>query len=147
MNDAFTTDPDLRHLARLLAMLPGRDHTAFWATVNNGAERIVKLENADPNAVGLDYILTKMQSGITHLRKAENPAAVASFGHHLLMFFDGDRPALWSYLSEYVLFGSGLPTFGERYARDLCDTAWRIIARYDVQGDNDLAERWPGRVR
>ncbi|MBD0694132.1 hypothetical protein BG452_02750 [Streptomyces sp. CBMA123] len=145
MNDAFATDPDFRHLTRLLAMLPGRDDAAFWATVDNGAERIYG--PGDPDVPSLEYILSKVQSGITQLRKAENPAAIAYFGHYLLMFFDGNRPALWTYLNEQFAAHGGYATTGERYTRDLCATAWRIISNYDPQGDTDLAERWPGHTR
>ncbi|MFF2123451.1 hypothetical protein ACFVXH_39605 [Kitasatospora sp. NPDC058184] len=147
MNDAFATDPDLRHLARLLAMLPGRDDIAFWATVDNGASTIVEPGHTGPGTAGPEYILSKMRSGIAKLNKAEDPAAVAYFSHYLLMFFDGDQPALWKYLNDRFSAHGGRSTAGERYTRDLCDTAWRIIARYDTLGDNDLAELWPGHPR
>ncbi|MFJ4192096.1 hypothetical protein [Kitasatospora sp. NPDC089509] len=144
MNDAFATDSDLRHLARLLAMLPGREDAAFWATVDNGAKHIVKPDDTGQSVGGPEYILSKMQTGITKLNQAKDPAAIAYFGHYLLMFFDGDQPALWKYLNDLFPAHGGHSTAGERYTRDLCDTAWRIIARYDTKGDNGLAERWPG---
>lgn len=142
MTDPFVSDPDFQHLARLLAMLPGRDDAAFWATVNNGAQRIYS--TGDPEIPDTEYILSKMQNAVTNLRKAEYPAFVAYSGHYLLNFFDGDRPALWAYLDKQFAAHGGSAATGERFTRDLCATAWRIIAKYDPQGDNDLAERWPG---
>ena len=134
-------DPDLQHLIRLLAPLPGCDNIAFWNNVDTNGTRVDEISNeTDPKPTGDGYLITKMQAGIDHLLKGDG----SYLAQYLLQFFDGHRPQLWEYLNQYVPAGSYTNTAGERWTRELCDTAWRIVINSDQPDAAALATAWPG---
>lgn len=133
-------DPDMTHLIKLLAMLPGSDDVAFWNTVDRNG-RAADGDDSEPTGNG--YLLGKMNIGIRHLLNGDP----FSFCQYLLKFFDGDRPSLWTFLDRHVV-GSGFTDLaGERWTRDLCDTAWRLLVRYHSSGRDDLDTQWPSTYR
>lgn len=147
---AFPADPDVEHLLRLLAILPGSDDVAFWNLVD--AHGLLPEDEAtaeDPEPSGHGYLLGKM--GV-FIRAALSPDASYStfedLAGYTLMFFYGEHPRLWKALEGRVQ----LPGFdiddllGRRYAEELCETALRIATRYnrDYCADAvELLEKWP----
>ncbi|WP_446216282.1 hypothetical protein [Micromonospora sp. IBHARD004] len=116
-------DPDHVHLYRLLAMLPGPDDQDFWKVV------------AGDNGVDLHYVYEKM-GHLAHYRRDPAPASnpgytIANFCTYLIMFFGGERPETWRRIASRLFnVGDNQGGLGTRFAADLTDTAWRLIARY-----------------
>ena len=147
---AFPTDPDVEHLLRLLAILPGSDDVAFWNQIHaHGLLREAEEMAEDPTPSGDGYLLRKMTG---YIRAALKPNASQStfeaLASYTLMFFSGDHPGLWKALDSVVPARS-FPSdggFGRRYARELCDTALKVATRYDrgYRGSADeLLAKWP----
>lgn len=147
---AFPDDPDVQHLLRLLAILPGSDDVAFWNQVDaHGflSEEEATAENPRPSGDG--YLLAKMA---VHIRAALSARAhgrtFESLAGYTLMFFYGDHPGLWKALESRVqLAGFNIEDgIGRRYAEELCDTALRVATRYnqDYRGSAaELLAKWP----
>jgi hypothetical protein len=140
----FTDDPDRHRLISLLGMLPDREDIEFWNNVGRNGARVDPLgveEDVKPDLDG--YMLGKFEIGIARLfQEPTDGAAVAYFCQYLLKYFDGDRPTLWRHINSRLSTGRFTDQAGERFTRDLCDTAWRIIVRYDGRGST-LEEKWP----
>ena len=138
-------DPDMHRLINLLAMLPGPDDITFWNTVDrNGRSAQPGEEETEP--IGHGYLLSKMEAAIANLLKQPpSTSGIVYCCEYLLKFFDGDRPQLWTFLNAYVVGRGFTDQAGERFARDLCDTAWRLAVRYQSDGRGYLADKWPTR--
>jgi hypothetical protein len=133
-------DPDLHRLISLLAMLPGPDDLTFWNTVDRKG-RPAEPGGEETEPTGNGYLLGKMKIGIANLLK--RPVGdISYFCEYLLMFFDGDRPLLWKHLDNHVVGSGFTERAGERFAHDLCDTAWTIAVRYHKSGREELADKW-----
>ncbi|WP_329538416.1 hypothetical protein OG568_60065 (plasmid) [Streptomyces sp. NBC_01450] len=135
-------DPDVHHLVQLLAMLPGPDNIVFWNTVDRNGRQ------ADPNEAeptGNGYLMKKMEIGIHGLLNPER-GDIAYFCEYLLRFFSGERPLLWEHLSAHVPHRD-IDRVGERWARDLTDTAWHLLVRYGPGGQPALSDNWPTAIK
>ena len=153
----FPADPDVEHLLRLLAILPGADDVAFWNQVNaHGLLPQAEEMQQDPAPALHGYVLNKMT---WHIRAALAPDAGAnafeSLAEYTLMFFSGDHPGLWKALGSVAPANSFASDadFGRRYAEGLCATALTVATRYhhSYRADAaDLLAKWrdpgPGRT-
>lgn len=147
---AFPADPDIEHLLRLLAILPGAGDVSFWNQIDaHGLLPDAEEMAEDPKPSGDGYLLNKMTS---HIRGALAPnapdRAFESLASYTLMFFWGEHPGLWKALESLVPAGSFASDggFGRRYAQDLCDAAWTVAVRYHdgYRADAaDLLAKWP----
>ena len=146
----FPADPDVEHLLRLLAILPGADDVAFWNQVNaHGLVPQAEEMEQDPAPALHGYVLNKMT---WHIRTALMPDAdvnaFESLAEYTLMFFSGDHPGLWKLLCSVAPANSFASdeSFGRRYADELCATALKVATRYhhSYRADaTDLLAKWP----
>ena len=136
-------DLDVHHLINLLAMLPGPDDVPFWNTVDRNGRGS---DQEETQLIGDGYLIGKMEVGIRGLLNPQH-SDIAYFCEYLLKFFDGERPLLWQHLSHRVAGSGFTDQAGERWTRDLCDTAWRLTVRYSPQGQRTLAENWPNAAK
>jgi hypothetical protein len=129
-------DADLEHLLNLLDLLPGPEDREFWSQVGNKGYR-------HPDQVDrVEYIFGNLRAFLGPLQRTP----IASFviprlAEYLLMFFGEDCPPLWNLLDQRlpsIPLPSGM--LGQRWANDLCDTAWRLYVRYSADGS--WREKW-----
>lgn len=147
---AFPADPDVEHLLRPLAILPGSDDIAFWNAIDaHGLLPKAESTAENPEPSGHGYLLNKMTG---HIRAACEPNpphyAFEALASYTLMFFWGEHPGLWKTLESLVPAGSFASDggFGRRYAQDLCDAAWTVAVRYHRGYRADAAAllaKWP----
>ncbi|MGK3945074.1 hypothetical protein [Streptomyces sp. RP5T] len=130
-------DPDAHHLVQLLGMLPGPDDITFWHTVDRNGRRA---EQEEAELTGHSCLIKKMEIGIRGLLNPEQ-GDIAYFCEYLLRLFSGERPLLWEHLNAYVAH-SDIDRAGERWARDLTDTAWQLFVRYGSGGQRALTVNW-----
>ncbi len=147
---AFPADPDVEHLLRLLAILPGSDNVAFWNQVDaHGLLPEAEATAEDPEPSGHGYLLNKMTGYIrAALKPNASDSTLESLACYTLMFFWGDHPGLWKALDSVIPARSFASDggLGRRYAQDLCDAAWTIAERYHdgYRADAaDLLAKWP----
>lgn len=147
---AFPADPDVEHLLRLLAILPGADDVAFWNQIDaHGLLREAEMLAEDPKPSGDGYLLRKMTGYIrAALKPKPSESTFEALASYTLMFFWGDHPGLWKALDS-VIPGRSFASdggFGRRYAQELCDTALKVATRYHhgYRGTpEDLLAKWP----
>jgi hypothetical protein len=133
--DTFPSDPDLRHLADLLDLLPGPDDRDFW-------ERVAG-KGSPPNPLHYtDYVIKNVAVHMAVLRTpTPQPRGVEQLAQYLLMFFGGDHPRLRDLLSRRVThFAVKGDAVGRWWLDDLTATCWRLYVRYK---SGERLMEWP----
>lgn len=145
---SYPDDPDVAHLLRLLAILPGAENVVFWNSIYpDGPEPEGRLLDGNPEAAFHGYVLEKMTISIREALGAHGQAPDFEYlSRYVMMLFRRDRPRLLEALDAVVPgfeIGEG---FGLRFAEELRETAWRVAVRYNAKykaEPSDLLAKWP----
>jgi hypothetical protein len=141
----YPDDPDVEHLLRLLAVLPGRENVAFWNSFYpSGPRSDAESADLDPKAVLDGYVLEKMTVGIRNALGLfrDWPPDYGYLARYVMMFFRDDSPRMFDAL-DAVVPGEGN---GHRFAQELRETAWHVAVRYDPDyknGPEEVLAKWP----
>ncbi|WP_283139321.1 hypothetical protein [Rhizohabitans arisaemae] len=135
---SISADPDLRHLADLLDIIPRPENQEWWELLAGKGKR--DRQYCD------DYVLPKLVYHLRVLRQDKPKCSdVAGLGKYLLMFFgDHDAPVLdlIERFTESLYLKNNV--MGRLWAEDLVATSWRLFVRYSADGSWE--EKWPADV-
>jgi hypothetical protein len=149
-DSSYPDDPDVAHLLRLLAVLPGAENVAFWNSIYpDGPEPDGRPLAGNPEPAHRGYVLGKMTVSIWEALGAHGQAPNFEYlSRYVMMFFQQDRPKLLEALDAVVPgyeIGEG---FGRRFVEELRETAWRVAVRYNAKYQAepaDLLSKWPAK--
>ena len=128
-------DHDLKHLFKLIRMLPGPvENREFWTAIQG---QVIGQDT------GLDYVYEKMTL-ISRVLRDPTRAHISDLSRYLLFFFGGNNPELWRILNH--IFHDGLTIrhdeAGRYWAKDICETAWTLYVRYSYPTDDEWELKW-----
>jgi hypothetical protein len=121
----MTASDDHARLYRLLNMLPSADMTSFWEAV------------AEASNTSRTYVFEKMSQGVDFASAPEPEHRFASFCFYLVNFFGGNKPNLWDNLPGGLAHSDHSP-MGQRLAKDIADTAWRLYVVHQTPAQHDV---------